>query len=308
MTEHIAPSNGIEIAYETFGDPADPTMVLIMGLGSQMVTWPVEFCEKLVARGYHVVRFDNRDTGHSSRITGGPRPNGAAAILLGSARSASYTLEDMSLDVVGLLDHLGVEAAHVAGGSMGGAIAQWLAINHPERVLSLASIMAPTGRLFWKEIPDLRLLVKLTTVNGKTKEAFVDQATAVWRAQGSPGQPFDEAWTRRMHGANWDRGVDHVGTARQLVAIFSSVDRRPLLRKIKAPTVVIHGADDKLVRPKAGRFAANAIPGAKLVEIPGYGHDIPRGLWRRLTDEIADNADRAVVQKAPVADRSCSAG
>ncbi|WP_405138433.1 alpha/beta fold hydrolase [Nocardia sp. NBC_01388] len=292
MVERIARCNGIDIAYETFGDPAHPTVLLIMGFGSQMITWPVEFCELIAARGYQVVRYDNRDTGHSSRITGGPTPNPLATILFGGRKSASYTLEDMAGDALGLLDHLGVDKAHIVGGSMGGAIAQSIAIDHPDRLLSLVSVMSPTGRLFWKEIPDLALLLRLLTVDDKTRKSYVEQGVAVWRAQGSPGEPFDEAWTRGMLEESWERGVDSEGTARQLVAILSSTDRRPLLRRITAPTLVLHGTDDKLVRPRAGRYAANAIPGARLVEIAGWGHDLPPTLHRRLADELADHADR----------------
>lgn len=293
MVEKIAPCNGVDIAYETFGDPGNPTMVLIMGFASQMITWPVEFCEMLAARGYHVVRFDNRDTGHSSRITDGPKPNPLATLLFGSGKSASYTLEDMAGDVLGLLDHLGVDKAHMVGGSMGGAIAQALAIHHPERVLTLTSAMSPTGRLFWKEIPNIPLLIKLMTPAGKTRESYVDHGTEMWRAQGSPGEPFDGARTRQMLEQSWDRGVDPVGAARQLVAIFSSADRRRLLPSITAPTLVMHGSGDKIVPPKAGRFAAAAIPGARLVEIPTWGHDLPPTLWQRISGEIADHAEGA---------------
>ncbi|MUL67120.1 hypothetical protein BOO86_21785 [Mycobacterium sp. CBMA 234] len=303
MTEQIAPCNGIQIAYETFGDRADPAMVLIMGMGSQMVTWPTEVCDILAARGYFVIRFDNRDTGHSSRITGGPKPNPLAALLFGSGRSASYTIEDMSQDVLGLLDHLGIDKAHMFGGSMGGVIGQSLAINHPDRVLSLASAMAPTGASIWTEMPKLSLLLKIIRLVGNqtgnalgdAREKYVDQATAIWRAQGSPGEPFDEAWTRAMHAESWDRGVDLEGSARQTVAIASSANRRPLLRKIKAPTLILHGSGDKLIPPKAGRYAANAIPGARLLEIATWGHDLPPTLWKYIATAVADNADRARV-------------
>jgi pimeloyl-ACP methyl ester carboxylesterase len=290
MAEQIAPSNGIEIAYETFGNPADPPLLLIMGLGAQMVVWDVDLCAAFVGRGFYVIRFDNRDSGHSTKIIGGPKPNPAAA-MCGSTRSASYSLEDMALDALGLLDHLGIPAAHVVGGSMGGAIAQTIAIHHPHRVLSLCSAMAPTGRL-WAELPSLPLLWRLMNTRATDREPYVEEFVALWRAQGSPAH-FDETWTREIAELSFDQGVDHTATDRQAVAVFGSTDRRPSLGKIAAPTLILHGSLDRLVPPRAGRYAARAIPGARLLEIPTWGHDIPPALWPTIVNAIATNADRA---------------
>jgi pimeloyl-ACP methyl ester carboxylesterase len=291
MTERLAPCNGIEIAYETFGDPGDPAVLLIMGLGSQMIVWDARFCGLLAAHGYHVIRFDNRDSGHSSKIEGGPKPNPGAA-LFGSTRSASYALEDMAADALSLLDHLGIKSAHLVGASMGGAIAQSIVIHHPDRVLSLCSMMSPTGRI-WAEFPSLRLLRELMNARATDRAGYIEEFVTLFRTQGSPGYPFDETWTRSVAEASFDRGVDHVATDRQSVAVFSSINRRPALHGVRAPTLVIHGTADRLVPPRAGRYAARAIRGARLMEIPGMGHDFPPVLWQRIADAIADNAARA---------------
>jgi pimeloyl-ACP methyl ester carboxylesterase len=291
MTEHLAPVNGLSIAYETFGDPADPAMLLCMGLGSQMVLWDAKFCDLLAKHGHFVIRYDNRDTGHSTKITGGPRPNPALAFLTGSARSGSYSIGDMADDAGGLLDHLGLAAAHLVGVSMGGAIAQTVAISHPTRILSLCTIAAPTGS--WRrELPSLRLASRLSNAKATDRQGFVDGFVELFRAQGSPGYPFDETWTRGVAELSFDRGIDHAGVERQAVAIFTSDSRRPLLHTIDTPTLVIHGTHDRLVPRRAGRFAAAAIPGARLLEIEGMGHDLPPALWRTITDAIADNANR----------------
>jgi pimeloyl-ACP methyl ester carboxylesterase len=289
--ELIARVGDVELAYETFGDPADPPLLMIMGLAAQMVHWPVELCELLVARGFHVIRFDNRDAGHSTHMSGGPRPNVMRA-MVGNTRSASYTLDDMAADSAGLLDHLGVEAAHVVGASMGGMIAQTLALRHPQRVLSLASIMSTTGERRVGR-PRLRAFALLLRKAPRERGAYIQYVVRLFRTIGSPGFARDEERLRELAAETYDRGYDRAATARQLVAIQASGDRTRALAGLDVPTVVIHGSDDPLIRVRAGRATAQAIPDAKLVEIKGMGHDLPLELWPRFTDEIAQNAERA---------------
>ncbi len=289
--ELIAPANGIEVAYEPFGDPGDPVALLVMGLGVQMLGWDAELCELLAGRGFYVVRFDNRDVGRSTKIEGGPRPDilGAAA---GDPSSASYTLDEMADDCAGLLDHLGVEGAHVAGASQGGMIAQTLAIRHRERVLSLVSIMSTTGdRAVGQPHPEA--LPALMTRPPADREGFAEFVVGTWKVIGSPGFDPDEEALRARAGAVYDRGIHPDGTARQLVAILASGDRTEALRRLDVPTVVIHGTDDPLIDVSGGEATAAAIPGARLELIPGMGHDLPRQLWPRFVDLIAENAARA---------------
>ena len=289
--ELIAPANGIEVAYEAFGDPADPVALLVMGLGVQMLGWDAELCELLAGRGFYVVRFDNRDVGRSTKIEGGPRPDifGAAA---GDTSSASYTLDEMADDCAGLLDHLGVEGAHLVGASQGGMIAQTLAIRHRERVLSLVSIMSTTGdRAVGQPHPEA--LPALMTRPPADREGFAEFVVGAWKVIGSPGFDPDEEALRARAGAVYDRGIHPDGTARQLVAILASGDRTEALRRLDVPTVVIHGMDDPLIDVSGGEATAAAIPGARLELIPGMGHDLPRQLWPRFVDLIAENAARA---------------
>ena len=289
--ELIAPANGIEVAYEAFGDPANPTVLLVMGLGVQMLGWDAEFCELLAGRGFYAVRFDNRDVGRSTKIEGGPRPDIMAAAV-GDTSSASYTLDEMADDCAGLLDHLGVEAAHVAGASQGGMIAQTLAIRHRERVLSLASIMSTTGdRAVGQPHPEA--LPALMTTPPGDRAGFAEFVVGTWRVIGSPGFDPDEEALRARAGAVYDRGIHPDGTARQLVAILASGDRTEALRRLDLPTVVIHGTEDPLIDVSGGEATAAAIPGARLELIPGMGHDLPRQLWPRFVDLIAENAARA---------------
>jgi pimeloyl-ACP methyl ester carboxylesterase len=294
--ESIASVNGVEIAYETFGDPADQTMLLIMGLGVQMLGWDEQLCRTLAGRGYRVVRFDNRDVGHSTKVEGGPRPDLMAAIV-GDTSSASYTLEDMADDCVGLLDELGVQAAHLVGASQGGMIAQTVAIRHPERVLSLVSIMSTTGG---REVgqPHPEAIPALLTRPPAGKEGFVDFVVGAWRVIGSPGFEADEDALRALAAASYDRGIYPDGTGRQLLAILASGDRTEALRRLDVPTTVIHGTEDVLVDVSGGRATAAAIPGARLELIDGMGHDLPAQLWPRFVELITENAERAAAQAA----------
>ncbi len=289
--ELVAPSNGIEIAYEAFGDPADPTVLLIMGLGVQMLGWDAEFCELLAGRGFCAVRFDNRDVGRSTKIEGGRRPDLMAAAM-GDASSASYTLDEMADDCAGLLDHLGVEAANVVGASQGGMIAQTLAIRHPERMLSLVSIMSSTGdRAVGQPHPEA--LPALLTRPPADRDGYAEFVVRTWRVIGSPGFDPDEEKLRERARASFDRGYYPEGTARQLVAILASGDRTEALRRLDVPAVVIHGTDDALIDVSGGKATAAAIPGAELELIEGMGHDLPRVLWPRFVDLIVANAERA---------------
>jgi pimeloyl-ACP methyl ester carboxylesterase len=287
----MAPANGIEIAYEEFGDRSDPTMLLIMGLGVQMLGWDEELCLMLAARGFRVVRFDNRDAGRSTRIDAGPRANVLAAVA-GDLRSASYKLEDMADDCAGLLDHLGVQAAHLVGASQGGMIAQTLAIRRPERVLSLTSIMSTTGNMRVGQ-PHPEALPALLNRPPANREGFEDFVVRAWRVIGSPGFDPNEDALRARARASYDRGIHPDGTARQLLAILASGDRTSSLAELDLPTLVIHGTDDPLIDVSGGEATAAAIPGAELVLIDGMGHDLPRELWPRFVDLIVANAARA---------------
>ena len=290
MSEQIARSNGIEIAYESIGDPAGQPLVMIMGLGTQLIHWDIELCELLAARGFHVIRFDNRDAGHSTKVDA-PVPNVRRA-MLGLRVDAPYLLRDMAEDAAGLLDHLGLPAAHVVGASMGGMIGQTLAIEHSERVLSLTSIMSTTGERSVGR-PKLRMMGLLMRRAPREKEAFVEHFVGVFRAIGSRGFAFDEDRVRRHAAEAYERDNDPTGTGRQLAAILASGDRTPRLRELRVPTTVIHGRKDPLVPFRGGKATADAIPDAKLIAIPGMGHDMPREVWPQLVDAISDNAARA---------------
>jgi pimeloyl-ACP methyl ester carboxylesterase len=291
MNEKIANANGIELAYQAFGDRSDPALLLVMGLGAQLIHWQEEFCELLAARGFFVIRFDNRDVGHSTKFDDAPVPD-LMALAGGDASEAHYTLDDMADDAVGLLDHLGIDAAHVAGASMGGMIAQTLAIRHPDRVLSICSIMSTTGN---REVGQARpeALSVLMTPVPQDREGYIEFHVKAFKAIGSPGFPFDEEFLRWRGGATYDRSVFPDGFRRQLAAIIASGDRTEALGRVSTPAVVIHGREDPLITVSGGEATARAMPGAKLVVIPGMGHDLPRGAWPQIIDEIAENAARA---------------
>ncbi|MFL5820924.1 MAG: alpha/beta fold hydrolase [Solirubrobacteraceae bacterium] len=290
MTERMARVNGLDIAYETFGQAEDPPLLLVMGLGAQMLLWEDELCRLLTDRGLFVIRFDNRDVGRSSK-TPGPAPSVWRAFL-GRRIAAAYTLDDLADDAIGLLDRLGIGAAHVVGASMGGMIAQMSAVRHPDRVLSLTSIMSTTGDR--KVGRARRLMLPLLLRRARPgREQNVARAVRVFRAIGSPGFPFDEKAVTNLAGRSYDRCFHPVGVAHQLAAILASGDRTEALRGIRAPTLVVHGTDDPLINVSGARATAQAIPDAQLMLIPGMGHDLPRQLWPRLVDAICANADRA---------------
>ena len=285
--------NGIELEYETFGEPAARPLLLVAGLGSQMISWDDSFCRQLAGRGFHVIRFDNRDAGLSSHMEDAGPPDFAAA-LAGDAQPA-YELDDLAADAVGLLDFLGIGAAHIVGVSMGGYLAQLMAINHPERVLSLCSIMSGPG---WAEAVHAtpEAAATLMVAPAPTREGRIQQAMAGRRAIIGPADPFDETFERMRAGRAFDRMYYPVGTGRQLVAVIASAGRLERLRGVEAPTVVIHGTADPLVPVENGRLVAGAVPGARLIEIEGMGHDLPKRAWPQVLDAI----DEVARQTAPV--------
>jgi pimeloyl-ACP methyl ester carboxylesterase len=274
----------VEIAYESFGSPGDTPLLLVMGLATQMVGWPDEFCRELAGRGLHVVRFDNRDIGLSTHLDAAGAPD--VMSLLTGAGSAPYSLADMAEDAAGLLGALGWESAHVVGASMGGMIAQSLTIRHPERVRSLTSIMSTTGDRGVGSPAEAALGVLLTPAT-RTREEALQRAVDTYRVIGSPGFEFDEPALRERAGLSFDRAHDPAGVARQLAAILTTDDRTPHLGEIAVPTLVVHGAQDALVDVSGGRATAAAVPGAEFWEVEGMGHDLPRALWPELVDRIA---------------------
>ena len=281
----------IEIAYNTLGKPTDPPVLLISGLGGQLIAWDDAFCQELVDRGMFVVRFDNRDVGLSSHLARGLFPN-STATTAGAAQSAPYTLADMAADAAGVIDNLGLDSAHVVGISLGGMIAQILAIGHPERVRSLTSIMSTTGNdRVGQPTEAARALLLLPPVS--TREDAMDRAVRVNRTLGSPAYRIDETELRDRAARAFDRAFDPQGVVRQLVAAIATPDRTEDLRRLDLPTLVIHGADDQLIDVSGGQATAEAIPGAEMVVIDGMGHDLPRPLWSTVAESIAGLVDRA---------------
>jgi pimeloyl-ACP methyl ester carboxylesterase len=289
--EKMAPANGIELAYQEMGEPDGEPLVLVMGLATQMLAWDEGFCGMLVERGFRVVRFDNRDIGRSTRITSAGVPS-RIDMMAGRRATAPYFLRDMAADTIGLMDHLGIESAHVVGASMGGMIVQSLAIEYAERVRSMVSIMSTTGSR-WTGLPSWKAMGVLLGRPPKGREAAVERALKTFSVIGSPGYPLDEKRLRDVAGRSYDRGHSAAGVLRQLNAITASGDRTQALRSVRVPTAVIHGKSDPLVRPAGGRATARAIPGARLKMIDGMGHDLPRDLWPTFAEEITGNAERA---------------
>jgi pimeloyl-ACP methyl ester carboxylesterase len=291
MAEHFCDVGGaITLCYETFGAEDAPPMLLIMGLGTQMIGWPDEFCAELADRGFYVVRFDNRDIGRSTRIFG--RPPTPGQLLRRRIEPVLYTLSDMAADAAGLMRRLGIAPAHVVGASMGGMIAQTLAAQRPETVRSLVSIMSNTGDR-WKGQPAFRIYRYLLRAAPDDREQYIEYSTRVFEAIGSRGLPFDRDRVRDMVARSYDRGHDPAGSGRQLGAIIASGDRTAELRTIRAPTLVIHGSTDRMVARSGGVATAEAIPGARLMIIDGMGHDLPEAAWPQLLEAIAGHAHAA---------------
>jgi pimeloyl-ACP methyl ester carboxylesterase len=291
-----AHTNGIEIEYETFGphpfDGGGEPLLLIMGLGTQMLGWTEEFCEHLVRRGHFVIRYDNRDVGLSTKFDDSEhdRPLEALAkATQGQPVKTAYELRDMAADAAGLLAALDLPRAHVAGASMGGMIAQALTIDFPERVASLTSIMSHTGEPGLGR-PTPEAMEVLMTPAPAEREAVIAQALRTWRVIGSPGFPFDAERIRQRAGRSYDRCHHPAGGERQLVAIAASGSRREALERLRTPTLVIHGEDDPLVPVEGGHATLEAVPDAQGLFIPGMGHDMPVELYETLTDAISEHA------------------
>lgn len=290
--ELFAPvGHGMELCYQTFGEPDADPLLLVMGLGGPLNWWDAELCTMLAERGFYVVRYDNRDTGRSSRGTGRVTRAMLVGAFAGRRVRPPYTLQDMAGDAFGLLDHLGLESAHVVGVSMGGMIAQTMAIDEPARVRSLTSIMSTTGRrtVGWQH-PSLfpNLLAKRGS-----REAYLDSTVVVWNRIGSPAYPQTEEKVRARAAETWDRGITAAGTLRHMLAVITQPNRGPRLRALRIPTLVVHGLADKMVHVSGGRATAAAIPGAELLLIDGMGHDLPPDLFETFVSAIRRNADRA---------------
>ncbi len=288
----MAKTNGIELCYETFGAPDAEPLILIMGLGAQMIHWDDEFCRDLAARGFRVIRFDNRDIGHSTKMSGGKplRPMELLKLrIFKVAPEAPYKLWDMANDVVGLMDALGIKAAHIVGASMGGMIAQEIAMQHPNRVLSLTSIMSSTGNPRLPQ-PTREASAILLAPPPTTKEEYLDRFGKTWKVLRGGSFPLDEAKDHERAERTYARGLNPAGVGRQLRAILASGNRKDRLRSVRAPTLVIHGTVDPLVRVEAGKDTAASIPGAKLLLVEGMGHALPIPMWPTLIGAIAEHA------------------
>ena len=290
-----AQANGIEIEYETFGDRGARPLLLIMGLGAQLVLWEEEFCAGLVGRGHFVIRYDNRDVGLSTKLEQAGAPNVLEVMqAAGAGRpvEAPYTLDEMADDAAGLLDTLDLDSAHVVGASMGGMIAQTLVLRHADRVRSVTSIMSSTGN------PDLpppkpEPLQALLQPRVEERESAIEQATSLQRLIGGTGFPFDVERTRRLAALSYDRSFYPVGLTRQIAAVMASGNRKPALASVKAPTLVIHGDADPLVPLEGGQDTAQAIPGAELLVIEGMGHELPPQVWPRIIDAVSRHTEKA---------------
>lgn len=276
--------NGIQIEYDTLGNNSSPALLLIMGGGSQMIYWEVEFCKLLAKNRLFVIRFDNRDIGLSTKFDNAGIPDMMAA-MRGEPVSPAYTLEDMADDAVGLLDALGIERAHICGASVGGMIAQILSYRHPARVLSLTSIMSSTGN---PELPQIKpdILAEIYKPVPEEREEYIEHQVNMWRKLWSPGFPFDEKRLRTLMAESFDRSYYPQGMARQSAAVLAHGYRKASIASIKVPTLVIHGDKDPFMPVEGGKETAQLIPGAKLLIIDGMGHDMPKEVWPTIIDAI----------------------
>jgi pimeloyl-ACP methyl ester carboxylesterase len=300
-----ATANGLTLAYETFGSASDETVLLVMGLGTQMIAWPDEMCQQIADRGFHVVRFDNRDSGLSTHLDSLPTPRRSDLLL---RRKPPYRVSDMARDAVGLLDALGIASAHVVGASMGGYIAQSLAGLFPDRVRTLTLIMTSTGaRTVGYPAPQL-VAQLLRRRRVRNRQEAQDLAVRTFRLIGSRGYAFDEPHVRDLAGRSYDRSTDRNGYFRQLWAIVAQPNRTAFLRQIRVPTLVMHGMNDPLVNVSGGVALAKAIPNAEFIGFAGMGHDLPRPLWSRFADEICTVAGRAAASEVTGSTRTAPAG
>ena len=280
----------LDIEYDVFGADLSPPLLLVMGLGYQMIEWEEGLCTRLADRGFRVIRYDNRDVGLSTKLDAPGVPD-ILAVALGTAEPA-YTLDEMADDGVALLDGLGIAAAHVVGVSMGGMIAQMVAAEHPSSVRSLVSIMSTTGSR-WKGQPAFRIYRYLLRRAPADRDGFIERTSSLFAVIGSQGLPQDTERIREIAARSYDRGLDPAATGRQLGAIIASGDRTSQLRAISAPTLVIHGSKDRMVNRSGGVATARAIPGARMVTIEGMGHDLPEAAWSQLLDAISEHARSA---------------
>ncbi|HEX4819136.1 MAG TPA: alpha/beta hydrolase [Acidimicrobiales bacterium] len=285
----LAPSNGLDIWYETFGDPDDVPLLLVMGLSAQATAWDADLCQIFVDRGFFVIRFDNRDVGLSTKIES-PQIDFASEIakaFTGGEPDAPYRLSDMAADAVGLLDHLDIETAHIVGASMGGMIVQQIAVDFPQRVLSLTSIMSTTGD---SDVgaPNPDAMAALLRPPAASRDEAIEASVETSKIIGSPTY-FDEDEVRTRAAAAYDRSFYPAGVGRQLLGILASPSRTDALRKVKVPALVIHGAVDPLVTVSGGRRTAEVIPGAEYLEIDDMAHDLPRQLWPVIVEAITRN-------------------
>lgn len=279
--DQFVDTNGVTLAFNTFGDPADPAILLVMGLGTQMIAWGDQMCRNLAEAGFFVIRYDNRDVGRSTHFDADPPP----ITDMVRRRGNPYTISDMARDGLGLLDELGIESAHVAGASMGGFIAQTMAVESPLRVKTLSLVMTSTGsRRVGRPTPRVALRMARRPVT-TTREEAMNEAVASYEVIGSPGL-VDLDKVAELAGRAFDRGHDPIGTRRQLAAIMAQPDRTPALRHLRIPTTVIHGLIDPLVQVSGGLALAKAIPGARFVGLHGMGHDLPRTAAGTIENEI----------------------
>lgn len=291
-------ANGIQIEYETFGNQSGRPLLLIIGLGGQMIHWDDDLCKDLAKQGHYVIRYDNRDVGLSTKFDEAGVPNLGdifRKMMQGERVKPPYTLDDMADDAVGLLDALGIRKAHICGMSMGGMIAQTIVIRHHSRVLSLISIYSTTGN---PEVPQPKpeVIGMLIAPPPNKREANIEHMLGVFKTIAGPGFPLDEKWTRRIMAESYNRCFYPQGMVRQLVAILTQVNRGPYLASVKAPTLVIHGTDDPLVSVEGGRDTAKAIPGAQLMLIEGMGHDLPHGgAWPQIVEAITAHTQKATL-------------
>jgi len=285
--------DGVEICFQTFGDPSDPALLLVMGLGGPMTWWDPELCTKLADHGFFVIRYDNRDTGRSTKLKHARVGRGGLAkAFLGRPVRAPYSLSRMGEDGLGILDHLGIEQAHIAGVSMGGMIVQTLAVEHPERVLSMVSIMSTTGSRKVGSL-DPKLMPAMIAPRSGGRDEYVENSATFWQKIASPDypEPLQEAIDRAE--VTWDRGFSASGVVRHMLAILTQPNRTAALGDLTIPTAVMHGLKDRMVHVSGGRATARAIPGCELVLVPGMGHDIPAALFDQIVSVVARTASRA---------------
>ena len=291
--ELFAPvSDGVELCYQTFGEPTDEPLLLVMGLGGPMNWWDTALCELLARKGFFVVRYDNRDTGRSTKVGGRVSRSTIVKAFLGMRVRAPYTLADLAGDAFGLMDHLGWDSAHLAGVSMGGMVVQTMAIDQPRRVRSLTSIMSTTGRrtVGWQH-PSL--FPALLGKRGIGRDAYVESSTRTWKMIGSPGFPIDDEKVRERAGETYDRGFSAQGVLRQMLAVLTQPNRTRGLRSVNVPATVVHGLADKMVHVSGGRATSSAISGSELLLVEGMGHDLPAAMFEEFADVIRRTADRA---------------